>query len=324
MQAMPQSYVNDASSTTHPSTGAVERWRHWQALADRLSFVLHRPLDQSDFLGEIEANSRQLISLTRDNADLAIFHMVHATPDKIQRYSSLHAMYTAVLLALIGLRKDWGDTRTGVAVKAALTMNLSIMDLQLQLAVQSDPLSPLQRQSIEAHPLASAELLRQLGVNNEDWLQSVEQHHEQSDGRGYPRGLYEIHPLADALRTCDIFGAKISPRVGRNSIPTPRAAAEIFRQRSVGYFGATIIRELGLYPPGCLVELVSGEQAVVVQRDRNPQAPQVVILPSPSSTPAGPLRRIHSTPRGAHLIVGATQEQYWLDRATVEDVLAST
>jgi hypothetical protein len=112
MQAMPQSYVNDASSTTHPSTGAVERWRHWQALADRLSFVLHRPLDQSDFLGEIEANSRQLISLTRDNADLAIFHMVHATPDKIQRYSSLHAMYTAVLLALIGLRKDWGDTRT--------------------------------------------------------------------------------------------------------------------------------------------------------------------------------------------------------------------
>ena len=104
-------------------------------------------------------------------------------------------------------------------------------------------------------------MLRQLGVTDEDWLIAVAQHHEQPDGKGYPQGLTEINQTADALRTCDVFGAKLSPRISRSGMLSTRAARKSSRQRSAGYFGATIIRELGLYPPGCLVELNTGEQA---------------------------------------------------------------
>ena len=40
-----------------------------------------------------------------------------------------------------------------------------------------------------------------------------------------------------------------------------------------------LLREIGLYMPGSLVQLANGEMAVVVKQSATPQAPQVVSLP---------------------------------------------
>lgn len=291
-----------APPAAHSLSGAAQRWLQWQALAEDLSPLLHKPSASSCFVDDMNRCAEQLMSLTQADPDVAIFHMVHATDDKVKRYGVLHAMHTAMLMTLIGHRKDWGPARTASAVKAALTMNIAITALQVELAQQATPLSDAQRQAIQAHPLAACQQLRELGVTDPEWLSAVAQHHEQADGKGYPLGLTQVHPLADALHTCDIFGAKMSPRTGRSGLPTPRAASEIFRQRSVGYFGATIIRELGLYPPGCRVTLHSGEHAVVVRRTRDPHAPMVVVLRGH----AGPLPEPQLSPttvgQGRHIV----------------------
>lgn len=307
-----------------PLNGAVVQWRQWQALAEELWPLLHQPGACGDFVDAISRCASNLMSLAQQDPDVALFHMIHATPDKMARYGVLHAMHTAMLLTLIGRRKDWGDARTNSAVKAGLTMNLSITALQVGLAQQATPLTDEQRQAIDTHPLASWRMLRELGVTDEDWLIAVAQHHEQADGSGYPQGLTEVHRLADALRTCDVFGAKISPRIGRSSMPTPRAAAEIFRQRSAGYFGATIIRELGLYPPGCLVELFSGEQAVVVRRTHDPHAPDVVLLSDPAGLDLAPgqLTRCGTHRATGRHIVGASPDQSWAERVPPETILS--
>ncbi len=223
---------------------AVTTWQAWQALSQALEPVLMQPAACARFVSTVEQLAKRLHELTQLDQDLAILHLVCPSDDKISRYSTLHAMHTAMLISLIAQRKEWGDARAALGIQAALTMNLSLMHLQLELASQQGPLSEAQRNEVHDHPLKSRRMLAELGVDQADWLQAVAEHHEQSDGKGYPLGIDTPHPLADAIHTCDIFGAKLSPRVGRASLLSPRAAAEIFRQRSVGYFAATLIRAL--------------------------------------------------------------------------------
>lgn len=269
----------DDDSTGAPVVSETQlRWSRWQDLSEWLEPLLLSPNNSGSFVADIKRCATSLIQLVQEDPDLAIFHIVHPSPAKLERYGVLHAMHTAMLLTLVGKRKDWVAPRILSAVSAALTMNLTITALQSVLALQVVPPTADQRQAIAAHPLATWHLLRQLGVTDEDWLLAVAQHHEQPDGKGYPQGLTDINQTADALRTCDVFCAKLSPRISRNGLLSTRAAAEIFRQRSAGYFGATIIREMGLYPPGCMVDLNTGEHGVVIRRTYDPMAPDIVVL----------------------------------------------
>jgi len=300
------------SANVREQSGPAAHWQQWQHLADDLEPLLMAPQQCNDFVAQLKHLAARLCRLVLQDPDVAILHLVFASPDKIARYSLLHAMHTGMLLTLIGHRKDWGEARTELAAQAGLTMNLSIMALQLALAQQLGPLNDEQRDLVNEHPLRSRQMLQALGVTQEDWLQAVSEHHEQADGQGYPLGLGHVHPLADAIHTCDIFGAKLSPRVGRDSLLSPRAAAEIFRQRSVGYFGATIIRELGLYPPGCLVELASGEHAIVVRRMPDQNAPDVVVLRHGDGSPLPAPVRSHTRRDSGRHIVSATMDQRWV------------
>jgi len=276
VQAQP--FLSPAAPEPAPVTEALVCWQGWQDLTDRLEPVLATPREQADFAQVIEACARTVLDLCQRDADVAVAFMVHDTPDKLQRYGVLHSVHTAMLLALVARRRDWSPTLTFSAVQAGLTMNLSITQLQSTLTMQTEPLSLLQRADIHAHPQASTQLLRELGVTDEDWLMAVLQHHEQADGKGYPAGMTQVSLLADALRTCDVYSAKMSPRVGRSVMQSPQAATQIFRERSANYFGATLTREMGLYPPGTLVHLVTGQEALAVRRGPDLGLPEVVIL----------------------------------------------
>jgi HD-GYP domain-containing protein (c-di-GMP phosphodiesterase class II) len=250
----------------------------WHLLSEKLEPLLLEPTQNADFVCALTDCAAELVRAVGADPDWAIFQVVHPSPEKLARYGVLHAMHTGILMCLIGRRKDWHEQRIATAVRAALTMNITITALQTGLAHQIDVLDDVQRAVINDHPLASARCLRELGVTEAEWLTAVEQHHEQPNGQGYPQGLTEVSILADALRTCDVFGAKMSSRVGRKGMLSPRAAAEIFRQRSAGYYGATIIGVLGLYPPGCLLRLSTGEAAVVLRRSTDPKYPYVALL----------------------------------------------
>jgi HD-GYP domain-containing protein (c-di-GMP phosphodiesterase class II) len=250
----------------------------WHRLSLRLAPLLLDPLGEPGFAAAICACAAEVVRGVVQDADWAIYQLVHPNPENLARYGVMHPLQTAILMCLVGRRKDWHEVRVTTGVRAALTMNISMTALQTELAHQEAALTDEQRAAIQRHPLESVALLQRLGVDDADWLTAVAQHHEQSNGKGYPLGLTEISILADALRTCDVFGAKMSSRVGRRGMLSPRAAAEIFRQRSAGYYGATIIGVMGLYPPGCLVRVSSGESAVVLRRTQDPKCPEVALL----------------------------------------------
>ena len=297
--------MSSAPSASHAS---VSRWLAWQTLGDRLEALLQAPQSAEDFPLSLGVMADELLQLMREDDDLGVFEVVRISPDKLSRYGALHSLHTAVVVALVGRRKEWPLSRQLSAVQAAMTMNISVTELQTELALHPGGMNAEQQDRMRSHPVDSERLLRSLGVTDEEWLQAVAQHHEQPGGKGYPLALLEVSELADVLRTCDVFCAKMSPRAGRTAMLSPTAAAAIFRQRSAGYFGATVVSELGLYPPGCLVGLSSGEQALVLQRTRDPHRPRVALL---TDTDGQPLDAPQASATGKALgrgVVGAAPD----------------
>ena len=61
-----------------------------------------------------------------------------------------------------------------------------------------------------------------------------------------------------------------------------RAGRAMFMYDPGNSMTAALVKEFGVYPPGCFVKLVSGETAVVVKRGPSVVTPLVAALTTPS------------------------------------------
>jgi HD-GYP domain-containing protein (c-di-GMP phosphodiesterase class II) len=252
-----------------------DKWeqRVWQL--DALLRKVHRHEAVADELAQFGSEQMQLVE--RD-ADVALFMAIRQDDRRYALYALTHGLYSATVALLIGRQLGWDNDKLLCLTRAALTMNVSIGELQAVLAEQKAPPTPRQMEQIRSHPQRSADLLRAAGVNDAAWLATVVDHHERRNGGGYPRGLNEISPLAAVLRAADVYMAKISPRAQRAPVVPKLAARQLYEEEAGGPIAAALIKPLGVYPPGDLVKLRSGEVAVVVRRGSSASAPLVATV----------------------------------------------
>jgi HD-GYP domain-containing protein (c-di-GMP phosphodiesterase class II) len=123
-------------------------------------------------------------------------------------------------------------------------------------------------------------MLETAGVTDADWLQAVEQHHETADGQGYPHGLRTPSDLAALVHRVDVYTAKLSPRATRSAMAADKAGRIMFMQEPGHPMVAALVKEFGVYPPGCFVRLVTGETALVIRRGSSLMAPIVAVVGS--------------------------------------------
>jgi hypothetical protein len=263
----------------------------WSRCMDALGQTL-RNSTQQGFVNALDEASMPVLALLARDKDLAIFQVLRQNGNANVQYGVNHSMHAAITGCLVAQRLGWTEDDAQRVFKAALTMNISMLQLQGQLAVQTSPPTAEQRAAIQAHPESSRRMLEISGVTDGDWLAAVEQHHENTDGTGYPRGLHEPSDMAALVRRADIYTAKLSPRIGRESITADKAGRMMFMQEPGHPMTAALIKEFGVYPPGCFVRLMSGETGLVVRRGGTVMTPIVAVLTSPyGSTLPAPLRR---------------------------------
>lgn len=120
-------------------------------------------------------------------------------------------------------------------------------------------------------------------------------HHERLDGRGYPRGLeeWQISRFARLIAIVDVFDAVTSDRCYREGLPTVDAMRILYRERGKQFdpdMVEAFIRMVGVYPPGSLVELNTGEVAVVIATHPSYKLrPRVEILRGADKKPVEPI-----------------------------------
>lgn len=287
--------------------GGEDFFARWETLQTRLSVLLRAPQEPL-FLPRVKECAGQLIAWAERFPDQLLFVVIQHDHSRHEVYGLAHLLHTAAVAALLSRRLAWTPERQKSLVGAALTMNLSIIDLQGRLASRGGKLAPVQRVAIDRHPDEAVAWLRGAGLDDAEWLAAVAQHHEQPGGGGYPQGLAEPNETAQLLRLVDIFLAKLASRGGRAGMPAPLAAKSLYTGNNGHPFAALLVKELGLYPPGTLVKLASGETAVAVRRGTSGNTPIVSAVMNRHGDALGsPVRR--DTALAEHAIAGLATAQ---------------
>ena len=82
-------------------------------------------------------------------------------------------------------------------------------------------------------------------------------------------------------RRADVYTSKLSSRSHREALSADQAGRQMFMQDPGHPMTAALVKEFGIYPPGCYVRLASGETGVVVQRGPTVTTPIVACLTNP-------------------------------------------
>lgn len=287
--------------------GSEDFFGRWEALKTRLSVLLRAP-QEALFLPRVKECGAQLIAWAERFPDPLLFVVVQHDHSRHEVYGLAHLLHTAAVCALVSRRLGWPVERQRSLVGAALTMNLSIIDLQGRLASRGGRLQPPQRAAIDRHPDEALSLLRDAGLDDAEWLDAVAQHHERPGGGGYPKGVAEPGEAAQLLRLVDVFLAKLASRGGRAGMPAPQAAKLLYTDSGGHPFAAVLVKEFGLFPPGTLVKLANGEVAVAVRRGASGNTPIVSALMNRHGDALGsPVRR--DTAHAEHAITGLVGPQ---------------
>jgi len=190
-----------------------------------------------------------------------------------------------MVVGLIARRKGYDPNAMTTVMAAALTANVGMLDLQESLLHHEGPPSEEIWESIRQHPEHGVALLKAAGIDDADWLATVEQHHEKNDGSGYNKGLQgtAIHDGAKMVGVADRYHVLISDRARRRALPPTDSLRKLFvlKEHLDEECVLAFIKEMGIYPPGVYVRLHNGEIGMVIRRGDDGVTPRVASLVSP-------------------------------------------
>ncbi|MBP6645585.1 MAG: phosphohydrolase [Burkholderiaceae bacterium] len=250
----------------------------WHDVQVRANGLL-RDVNSIRFFSRLDRLHRELTLMATRKPDATLFALIHLTASESRYYSATHSMLVCVMCMLAA--RDvlkWSPATELSMCRAALTMNISMTEMQDQLVNQPFKLSGEQRSQIDSHPQRSVETLQKRGVDDPIWLEAIRRHHQSPSG---PLGNRDVaHQIAHLIHRADCFAARLSPRVSRASLAPAQAMQAIYfdESKKVDEAGASLIKAVGVYPPGSFVKLASNEIATVVNRGATSLAPRVAVL----------------------------------------------
>lgn len=256
---------------------AADLPRFWAESLDKLAETLRR-CGEAHVADTVVDQSPPVVALVERDKDLAVFQVMREIARIDADFGIQRAIRTAITACLVAQRLGWNRSESELAFKAALTMDVSMLELLGQFARQAKPPTPAQRAAIFAHPEFSRRILEFSGVTDRAWLTAVAQHHECADGSGYPHGIRDIDLVATLIRRADTYVSKLSPRTGRPALSATAAGQTMFLQYPGDPMVTALVKEFGYYPPGSYVRLASGEIGTVLRRGPTVTTPMVAVL----------------------------------------------
>lgn len=184
-------------------------------------------------------------------------------------YAYGHAVDCCAFATALGRQLGMPESALHDLAAGALLMDIGMTAVPASLLQQEAPLSEADRECIRGHVAEGERLYRASGMDDAVTVSLLLHHHERHDGSGYPQGLGgdEIPIDARIAGIVDSYHAMITPRPYRQAFPRHEALQRLYRECGSLYQEELVeqfVQCLGVYPIGSLVELNSGEVAIVM------------------------------------------------------------
>lgn len=201
-------------------------------------------------------------------------------------YAYSHAITCSALATAFGRHMGFPEKDLVALATGGLLFDIGKAVLPEKLLEHAGPLTDAEFRESRKHVAYSLRILKELGVTEPAIVRMVATHHERYDGSGYPDGLKGSHiPLFGRMAAViDSFDAMTSERPHKKAQSRHEALQQLYRCSDVLYqreIVEQLTQCLGVYPTGSLVELNTGEVAIVMAQNRARQLrPRVMMLTS--------------------------------------------
>ncbi|MDQ2070890.1 HD-GYP domain-containing protein, partial [Natronospira bacteriovora] len=167
----------------------------------------------------------------------------------------------------------------------ALLHDVGLMRLPIHLLDKPGKLAPEEERELREHPTQGEHLLQRGKAQlSSTVVNIIRHHHERLDGSGYPDGLSgdRIPEEAMIVALADIYDAMTTERPYKTPA-SPHGSMNVIKQLGDREFKRSLVQAfmscIGIYPIGSVVQLHSGDIALVVSHTRRTRLrPEVMIL----------------------------------------------
>jgi len=153
-----------------------------------------------------------------------------------------------------------------------LLQDVGMLQVPDEVAQKSGPLSGDERAFVNAHLERTVNKLSETQGLPAAITDLVALHHERYDGSGYPQGLKgaAIDTIGAIAGIVDVFSALTSKRPYAEAIAPSNALGLLHKWRGQQFHPTLVeqfIRCIGIYPVGSVIELNTGEVAIVISQN---------------------------------------------------------
>ncbi len=228
-----------------------------------------------------------------NNAVYAMNDSVVRNPDAMLLLSQLkssgellydNAINTSILLLAFGRHLGLPRAELSMLGLGGLLMDIGKLHVPAEIRDETHSLDSEKDDRIKDHVTFGEEIIQQSDNIPTTVLEIVSQHHEREDGSGYPRKLTanELNTYARMAAIVDVYLELIRSQSGS---PAARSL-QVFSQlkgMSLSGLNATLVEQfeycIGVFPVGSLVELNTGEVAIVLTHSRSRRSlPTVMVI----------------------------------------------
>ena len=253
-------------------------------------------------------------SVTRNASALISLARLKTADD----YTYMHSVAVCAMMIALARQLGLDEAQTRSAGLAGLLHDLGKAAMPIEVLNKPGKLTDAEFTIMKSHPAEGHRMLQALESVDPIALDVCLNHHEKTDGSGYPKGLRngEISLFAKMGAVCDVYDAITSNRPYKTGWD-PAESLRKMAEWASGHFDPQVfqafVKSLGIYPIGSLVRLASGRLGVVVeQSSKSLTMPYVKVFYSTKSDLRIPPEVIDlSAPTSTDKIAGREDPAKW-------------
>jgi putative nucleotidyltransferase with HDIG domain len=248
-------------------------------VSEGIQYLYSNP-NSDGFTSAANSISSDLMKAITENDAIAVDISTLKVSDE---YTFKHSVDVASMSMIIAKKCGLDDKQVYQIGISGLLHDLGKSEIPNEILNKPGKLTDEEFALMKKHPLIGYNILKEKPDIAPEVIMGVLQHHEKTNGKGYPLGLSDqkIHRYARILSVADIYDALVTERPYKKAF-SPRDAVEMIMAMT-GELDFDMIQSfldsVILYPVDSVISLSNGERAKVVQNNPGyPMRPKVVAL----------------------------------------------